>query len=57
MVTARLRLVCGLGGGNSGDESSKFIQRAMAKQTAAGWKGRMDEWLTAGKVELSDSGA
>lgn len=50
--------VCGLGYAVESQESLEIkavndIQREMAKQTTAGWKGRM----TAGKVELSDSRA
>lgn len=54
--------MCGLGHTVESQETlemkaANYIQRAMAKQTTAGWKGRMDEWLTAGKVELNDSRA
>lgn len=39
----------------SWNKSRNYIQRAMDKQT--GWKGRMDEWLSAGKVKLGNSRA
>lgn len=36
-------------------KAANYIQRALTGK--AGWKGRMDEWLTAGKLGLSDSRA
>lgn len=62
MLKARLGPVCGLGHTVASQETlemkvANYIQRSMAKKTTVGWKGKTDEWLTAGKVELSDSRA
>lgn len=62
MVKARLGPVCGLGCTVESQETlemkvANYIQRSMAKKTTVGWEGKRDEWLTAGKVELSDSRA